>query len=130
MVLTEVGKANFDVVTEFGGFFFGLGDLSFGAFGEFDFDLGISAASGWTEQSANGLDDPGPIDASASEEGPFARFNTLHPAVCSSFVPIIWNWTGENLNPKLFGVVGVEFGKSTSDAGERINFKIIKSFDW
>ena len=88
------------------------------------------STSGWTEQSANGLNNPSPIDAGASEEGSFARFNTLHPAVCSGFVPIIWTWAGENLNPKLFGVVGVEFGKSTSDAGERINFKIIKSFDW
>ena len=44
-------------------------------------------------------------------------------------MPIIRDGTGENLDPELFPALGVEFGEGAGDAGERVDFEVVKSFD-
>ena len=44
-------------------------------------------------------------------------------------MPIIGDGAGEDLDPELFGIVGVEFGEGAGDAGEWVHLKGIKGFD-
>ena len=45
-------------------------------------------------------------------------------------MPVVGDRASEDLNPQLFGVIGVEFGESSGDASERIHLKGVESLDW
>ena len=128
LVLTEVGEADFDFVAEFGGLFFGLGDAGFVALGEFGGLCFPAAAGGRAEESAEGFDEPDPIEVAAWEEFA-AGFDLTDPLVGGLFVPIVGDGSGEDLDPEFFGVVRVELGEGAGDAGERVDFEGVEGFD-
>ena len=118
--LAEVDKADLNFVTELGGLFFGGRDTSFVAFGEFDFFFWITGAAGWwTEECAEGFDEPSLVDADTGEETFAAGFDFLDPFI-GSLVPIISNWASKNLDPKFFRIIWIELGECTSDTGKWI----------
>lgn len=59
-----------------------------------------------------------------------AGFKPTDPAVGGIAVPVVRNWASKDLNPELFGLIGLELGESAGNAGERIDLKTLKSFDW
>lgn len=125
LVLAEIGKTDFDLVAEFGGFFFGFGDAVFVTFREFNFDFFTSAAFGWLEKSTESLDKPNPV----YDAGFLAGFDFFDPFVGGILVPIVGDWAHEDLDPEFFGGIRIELGESTSDAGKRVDFEIVESFD-
>ena len=58
-----------------------------------------------------------------------AVFNGLNP-IFALLVPIVSNWTRENLNPELFAAIWIELGECASNAGERVDLESVKCFDW
>ena len=126
LILAEIGKADFDFIAEFGGFFFSFGNASFITFRKLN-GFGAISTLRRLDKSTKYADNPAPIKAAVEEL--FAFFDFFDPPVGGIFAPVVGNWASENLNPEFFRGIGIEFGECTSDAGERINFEVFESFD-
>lgn len=130
-VATEISEADFDFITEFSSFLFGLRNTSFVAFGNFwTFRFGSGATFRRFPKCAKDLKNVSCVNTCAEDTGFATILDLLNPSVSRRFVPIVGDWAGDDLNPELLVMVCVEFGECTGDACERVDFERIEGFNW